>query len=286
MPTDGGTQMRKARWTAAIVAVLLLSGCTTLPTAQSAPPDYAVSAPATGTPAATAQPTPAPSPVPAQARPAAPDAPKVVAAEVIRVVDGDTAVFRLAGGQEEKTRFIGIDTPESTNSIEAYGKEASAYTARVLYQGRDVYLERDAEERDRYGRLLAYIWLERPASDDDAEIRARMFNARLALDGYAQQMTIQPNSKYADRFTTYVREAREAGRGLWDPALVSGAAAGGGSSESAGAGERYIGNLNSMIFHEPTCSSVDDMSEKNKQPLASREEALARGFRGCKRCNP
>lgn len=121
-------------------------------------------------------------------------------ATVVRVIDGDTAVFRLQSGATEKTRFIGVDTPESTNSIEQYGREAAAYTKRALATGQTVFLERDVEERDRYGRLLAYVWLEEPTSVDETAIRLHMLNARLALDGYAQQMTIQPNSKYAEYF--------------------------------------------------------------------------------------
>lgn len=139
------------------------------------------------------------------------------AAKVERVVDGDTAIFRLASGARERVRFIGVDTPESTTTHEPFGEEASAYAKRVLTPGRGVLLERDAEERDRYGRLLAYVWLEEPTAISDAEIRAKMFNAQLALGGYAQQMTIPPDVKYADRFRSYVAEARDAQRGLWAP---------------------------------------------------------------------
>jgi micrococcal nuclease len=139
------------------------------------------------------------------------------AATVERVVDGDTAIFRLEDGARERVRFIGVDTPESTTKHEPFGEEASAYTKGVLVPGRSVLLERDAEERDRYGRLLAYVWLEEPSAITDAEIRAKMLNAKLALEGYAQQMTIPPNVKHADRFRRYVAEARSAQRGLWAP---------------------------------------------------------------------
>jgi micrococcal nuclease len=139
------------------------------------------------------------------------------AAAVERVVDGDTAIFALSGGVRERVRFIGVNTPESTTKHEPGGEQASAYTKRVLTPGRGVLLERDAEERDRYGRLLAYVWLEAPTAISDAEIRAKMLNAQLALDGYAQQMTIPPNVKHADDFRRYVAEARNAQRGLWGP---------------------------------------------------------------------
>lgn len=136
-------------------------------------------------------------------------------ARVTKVVDGDTAWVRFAdGGAEEKVRFIGVDTPESTNRHEPYGEEASAYAHREL-DDRTVWLETDAELRDRYGRLLAYVWLEPPGARDDADLRAHQFNARLLLEGCAQQLTIPPNVRYAGRFTRYAREAREARRGLW-----------------------------------------------------------------------
>lgn len=136
-------------------------------------------------------------------------------AVVVRVVDGDTAVFRLSDGREEKTRFIGIDTPESTTRHEPFGAEASAYTKRALPKGRVVWLETDADLRDRYGRLLAYVWLELPERDPDAEAPEKMLNAKLALDGYATQLTIPPNVRYAHVFAECVARAREAGRGLW-----------------------------------------------------------------------
>lgn len=93
-----------------------------------------------------------PSTVPSD--PAKPEV-KLITAAVARAVDGDT-VYVNEGGRSEKVRFIGVDTPESTTQIEPYGKEAAAYTARNL-AGRKVYLELDVQQRDKYGRLLAYV---------------------------------------------------------------------------------------------------------------------------------
>lgn len=132
---------------------------------------------------------------------------------VTRVVDGDTAHISI-DGTVEKVRFIGINTPESTTRHEPYGAEASAYTKRSL-SNKTVYVETDAELRDRYGRLLAYIWLSKPVHGDEAEVRLSLFNARLLLDGYAQVSTFPPNVKYVDYFLPLQEEAREAGRGLW-----------------------------------------------------------------------
>ena len=139
---------------------------------------------------------------------------EIITATVTRVVDGDTVVVELTSGSEEKLRLIGVNTPESTKKVEPYGKESSAYTQSRL-DGRKVWLELDAGERDRYGRLLAYIWMEKPASDSEAEVQAKMFNAELLISGYAQVMTVPPNVKYADLFVKLQREAREADKGLW-----------------------------------------------------------------------
>ncbi|HVE91395.1 MAG TPA: thermonuclease family protein [Actinomycetota bacterium] len=133
---------------------------------------------------------------------------------VRRVVDGDTVEVEMADGRTEKVRLIGVDTPESTTRHERYGSEASAYTSKEL-SDRDVWLETDAGERDRYSRLLAYVWLVRPLTGSDGEVRENMFNARLLLDGFAQVMTVPPNVKYAELFVLLQSEAREARTGLW-----------------------------------------------------------------------
>jgi endonuclease YncB( thermonuclease family) len=127
-------------------------------------------------------------------------------AKVVEVIDGDTIDVQLADGREERVRYIGMDTPEIHGPVECYGQEASAYNDRLV-GGKTVWLELDVEERDRYQRLLAYVYLD---SDGQA-----MVNAILLSQGYAQVMTVPPNVKYAARFLKLQQEAREAGRGLW-----------------------------------------------------------------------
>ncbi len=152
-------------------------------------------------------------PAPDFGRPAG--APEVTRAEVIRHTDGDTAHFRLQGGAEEKVRFIGIDTPEVGERAEPYGEDAAAYTAEAIPVGTTVWLETDAELRDRHGRLLAYVGLVEPQSGDDAEVRELMLNARIVLDGFANAYTYPPNVKYTETLKDLQAEARDAGRGLW-----------------------------------------------------------------------
>lgn len=88
------------------------------------------------------------------------------------------------------------------------GGERARAVNRRLVRGHAVRLERDRQERDRYGRLLAYVWTKRA--------RGRvMVNAEMVRLGYARVMTIPPNTKYRALFLKLQREAREAGRGLW-----------------------------------------------------------------------
>ena len=104
-----------------------------------------------------------------------PDAPRM--GEVVRVVDGDTIRVRV-GGREERVRYIGIDTPESARAgmgVECFARRAAAENARLV-DGRRVRLEPDAEARDRYGRLLAYVF----RVED-----GRMVNESLVRGGYA-----------------------------------------------------------------------------------------------------
>ena len=128
---------------------------------------------------------------------------------VVRVVDGDTLVGAVPDVGEEKVRLIGIDTSESVDPrrpVECFGKEASARLAALLPEGTEVRLERDVEGRDRFGRLLAYVYR---AGD------GTFVNLALAEEGYAQPLSIPPNVAYAPRFTAAAAAARDARRGLW-----------------------------------------------------------------------
>ncbi len=136
---------------------------------------------------------------------------------VTKVIDGDTAYVRFSDGSEEKVRFIGVDAPEinhPTKGLEPFGPEAETY-ARLTLEKERIWLEFDVGERDQYDRLLAYLWLELPTEFSDAELREFQFNARLLLEGYAVQVTFEPNVKYVDYYSSYEEEARQAERGLW-----------------------------------------------------------------------
>jgi micrococcal nuclease len=128
-------------------------------------------------------------------------------ARVVRVVDGDTVVVRT-GGHEERVRYIGVDTPESVKPgtpVQCFAKAASAANKRLV-QGHEVRLVHDAEARDRYGRLLAYVYRK---SD------GLFVNAELVRRGYAKPLTIPPNVAHAVQLRHLAATARRDGRGLW-----------------------------------------------------------------------
>jgi micrococcal nuclease len=123
----------------------------------------------------------------------------------VRVVDGDTIRVRI-GGAEEPVRYIGIDTPESVQPgapVECFAKRASAFNARLV-EGERVRLVTDVEARDRYGRLLAYVYR------DDLFV-----NAELVRRGYATVATFPPNVRHAGLFRRLADRARMSERGLW-----------------------------------------------------------------------
>ena len=129
-------------------------------------------------------------------------------ATVVRIVDGDTIIASV-GGHDERVRFIGMNTPESVDPrrpVECFGKEASAHLKQLLHAGDPIRLVRDVEPRDKYGRLLAYVY--RGAD-------GLFVNVTQVDDGFAQTLTIPPNVAHVDEFRAAERRARAANKGLW-----------------------------------------------------------------------
>ncbi len=119
-----------------------------------------------------------------------------------RVVDGDTIVVKGIG----KVRLIGVDTPETVHPrkpVEYFGKEASNFTKKMV-EGKKVRLEYDWQRKDRYGRVLAYVYLK----------DGTFLNAELIKQGYGHAYT-RYSFKYLEQFRKYEKEARENKRGLW-----------------------------------------------------------------------
>ncbi len=122
-------------------------------------------------------------------------------ARVTKHTDGDTLWLSDIG----KVRLIGVDTPEVYGDDQCYGRQASAFVQKRAPIGSRVRYRLGVEERDHYGRALAYVWLD----------GRRFLNRLLLARGYAQPLTVPPNLEYADLFARVARRARDAGRGLW-----------------------------------------------------------------------
>lgn len=127
---------------------------------------------------------------------------------VLHVVDGDTLDIAM-GGVKTKLRLIGINTPEVVDpqrKVECFGKEASM-KAKALLMGSEVSIELDPsqDKYDKYGRLLAYVYLPNGTS----------FNKRMIEEGYAYEYTYRLPYKYQREFKQAQYDAKRAGRGLW-----------------------------------------------------------------------
>lgn len=128
--------------------------------------------------------------------------------EIVRVVDGDTVVVKFNDGTTEKVRMLLVDTPESvhpTKGSQPFGKEASDYTKKMLAEGKKVTLEIGNPERDKYNRLLGYIWVD-----------GINFNKKLIEKGYARVAYVEPpNTKYLDEFHEAQEQAKKQKLRIW-----------------------------------------------------------------------
>ncbi|NLM06719.1 MAG: hypothetical protein GX219_07355 [Tissierellia bacterium] len=139
-------------------------------------------------------------------------------AKLVRVVDGDTIIVDRGNGQET-VRLILVDSPETKHpnkNVEFFGEEAYQFTKDNL-EGRTVYLEKDVSDYDRYKRLLRYVWLDLPETNDPTrdELTRLCFNHILLENGYAKLASFPPNIKYIDEFKQAERSAYEKSLGLW-----------------------------------------------------------------------
>lgn len=132
---------------------------------------------------------------------------------VVTVVDGDTVEVAMDGGRTETVRYLLVDTPETHHprrGVEEFGLEA-ALANRALVLGKKVRLETDVQKRDRYGRLLAIVWIDLPEGP-------LMVNERLVEEGFALPLTLPPNVRFADRIHAALLRARSGEKGFWGAA--------------------------------------------------------------------
>ncbi len=124
---------------------------------------------------------------------------------VHQVHDGDTVTLRFEG-KKYRTRLIGIDAPEMKQR--PWGRRAKLHLIQLMKRTNwTVYVETDAEQIDKYGRLLAYLWTKRHV----------LINEKMINDGYAVMFPIEPNTKYSERFSKAENRARKAQKAIWGP---------------------------------------------------------------------
>ncbi len=124
---------------------------------------------------------------------------------VQHVHDGDTLFLKDAQGREIKVRLIGIDTPEVTDPVECYGPEAREYLRKLLPDGSKVIAEFDSDPYDQYDRALMYLWTS----------SGTFINEKLVVDGYADTLTIRPNTEYRDLLSKAKTSAKNSLKGMW-----------------------------------------------------------------------
>ncbi|RLA87301.1 MAG: hypothetical protein DRG34_05635 [Deltaproteobacteria bacterium] len=177
------------------------------------------------------------------------------------VDDGDTIV--VAGG--ERVRYLGINTPEVAHKDEPgerFGDEAKAFNKKLV-QGRWINLELAEQQRDPYGRLLAYVFL----------ADGTFVNGKLVRQGYAHLLRKQPKLRYWEQLLALQRQALKKKKGMWSLPVVK-------------PEKFYIGNKRSWIFHRPHCQFGRKTAAGNRLRFRDRYEALYHGFSPGRRCKP
>lgn len=220
---------------------------------------------------------------------------KTFDAEVISVTDGDTIKVRI-NGQVEAVRFLLVDTPETNHprlGEQPYGQDAKAFTKQLL-EGKTVQLEKDVSDRDKYNRLLYYIYV------DGKSVQEELLRNGLARVAYVYV----PNTKYVDQYTAIQKEAQEKGIGIWSvenyaqqdgfhEEIIEGKQTNTNNknlSSEHPAGDCTIkGNISSRgdkIYHMPGQAFYDVTqidTSKGERYFCSREEAEQAGFRASQR---
>ncbi len=134
-------------------------------------------------------------------------------AKVTKIIDGDT-IWVDINGKEFKIRLIGINCPEYTTKIEPYGKEATEFTTKYL-TNKTVYLQTDISDKDKYDRLLRYVWLEKIDEINEENIKNYLFNAIIVKEGLAKSNYYKPNITLQTYLEELEKEAKSNKIGMW-----------------------------------------------------------------------
>lgn len=217
--------------------------------------------------------------------------PTIGKAKVKETTDGDTIVVTL-NNKDYKLRLIGVDTPETKHpnkGVEFMGQEAADFTAKELKE-KEVWVEKDVSETDKYQRLLRYVWLVDPSDITNPtyeDIRDKTINGILVREGYAKASTYPPDVKYQEYFNKIQQEAEQNKKGLWQDKKENVEEETKKQDEATQTSEtvdmRIKGNRNSMIYHFPGGRSYNKVKESNAVYFKTPQEAEAAGYRPAKR---
>jgi micrococcal nuclease len=175
-------------------------------------------------------------------------------ARVVRIRDGDT--IELADGRA--VRYIGIDTPEEGQP----GADSATVLNTTLVLGKTVRLEYGGERLDRYGRTLAFVWVD-----------GRMVNREILKAGWASCYFFEKNLKHARELVQALDGAMDNHRGLWKLP----------HTETA---DHYVASDAGFRFHRPDCPSVGDIGKDAIIIYTVRDSAVYHGFSPCHNCLP
>lgn len=214
------------------------------------------------------------------------DIDKIMLYKILRIIDGDTLVASR-NGVEESVRLIGVDTPEIfINGQQVNDPQAIAALeyAKTALTGRFAELELDVEERDQYGRLLAYIWLD-----------GVMLNKVLLENGIAKVATYPPNVKYLDEFTVSEKLAQDKKLGIWGVQQIQPLVPDEGlfkidktKTLVGPIGDpktaQFIGSIKSDKYHKPGYTHPGPIKDENLIYFESLEHAIMNGYKPCGYC--
>ncbi|KWW11644.1 hypothetical protein AS888_01330 [Peribacillus simplex] len=209
-------------------------------------------------------------------------------AKIVRVVDGDTVKIKLENGNEETVRLLLIDTPETVHPskpVQPFGPEASKFTKELMPAGSTVEVETGIGERDKYGRLLAYFY-----------VNGKMVNELLLEKGLARVAYVYaPNTKYLDELESIQKQAQKERIGIWsledyatskgfDDSKTDEASKGESTGTLACSNPKIKGNINSKgnkIYHLPSGQYYD--ITKAEEMFCTEQDAQEAGFRKSQR---
>lgn len=181
--------------------------------------------------------------------------------KVVHVDDGDTVIL----SNQKHIRYIGINSPEIKHGekpAEYYGGEARDFNKKMVF-GKKVRLKFDSQKKDKYGRLLAYVYLE----------DGTLVNLELIKEGCAHVLFVSPNTLHYEGLLNVQRIAIEQHKGMWPKVLATG-------------GKYCVGNQHSRIFHRPECTFAKRITVQNKMKFTTKKDAFMMGYSPCRRCLP